>query len=63
MFLSFLSRNSSSAGDSSSITDDNVSPSLQKLVCELLSDKSAEEIPIVSDDVITYPTSVLFAAC
>ncbi|XP_047957986.1 kinesin-like protein KIN-14I [Salvia hispanica] len=53
MFLSFLSRNSSSAGDSSSITDDNVSPSLQKLVCELLSDKSAEEIPIIVESIIS----------
>lgn len=37
----------------------SVSPSLQKLVRELLSDKSAEEIPIVSDNVIAYPTSAL----
>ncbi|XP_042049841.1 kinesin-like protein KIN-14I [Salvia splendens] len=48
MFLSFLSRNSSSAGN-----NDNVSPSLQKLVCELLSDKSAEKIPIIVESIIS----------
>ncbi|KAL1549553.1 Kinesin-like protein KIN-14I, variant 2 [Salvia divinorum] len=65
MFLNFLSRNSSSAGDrspDSSITDENsstalgemsVSPSLQRLVRELLSDKSAEEIPIIVEGIIS----------
>ncbi|KAG6427335.1 hypothetical protein SASPL_111577 [Salvia splendens] len=57
MFLNFLSRNSDAV--STDLDEMRVSPSLQKLVRELLSDKSAEEIPIVSDNVTTYPASAL----
>ncbi|KAL1545996.1 Kinesin-like protein KIN-14I, variant 2 [Salvia divinorum] len=65
LFLNFLSRNSSSAGDASpdsSITDDIssadltemcASSSLQRLVRELLADKTAEEIPIIVENIIS----------
>ncbi|XP_057779696.1 kinesin-like protein KIN-14I [Salvia miltiorrhiza] len=59
LFLNFLSRTSSSAGDKSPdscITDDLhemcASPSLQRLVRDLLSDKSPEEIPIIVESII-----------
>ncbi|XP_042056190.1 kinesin-like protein KIN-14I [Salvia splendens] len=51
MFLNFLSRNSDAV--STDLDEMRVSPSLQKLVRELLSDKSAEEIPIIVESIIS----------
>ena len=61
LFLNFLSRNSSSGEKSpeSVMSDDNdlsetcTSPSLQRLVRELLSDKNAQDIPLIVESIIS----------